>query len=79
MHPIGSRECWSLYGGPRQHFRLWWTYKCEWTPEKMWHRWLCYHGHHNWTGGYHVNIMGRERYIQRACGWCFTKPPEEVA
>jgi hypothetical protein len=73
-HPF-SRRCFDHYGGPRQHYRLWWEYKFEYTPKKVWHRLvLCKLGHHRIVEGREVTIMGRTHTTRTWCPWCGYAP-----
>lgn len=76
-HYLWERRCREHFGGPVNHVKLWWAYKCEYKPSDLWHKVMCRTGRHHVTGGQTIMIFGRETTVTRCCCWC-RKTPEEI-
>lgn len=63
-HRPFSAYCRGMYGGPRRHLHLWWTYKL--LPD-LHRETLCRLGRHRW-----INAWSEWNGEHRACRHCFT-------
>lgn len=75
-HYIWEPRCRDHFGGPKRHIQLWWWYKFEYTPEKVWHRWvLCRLDRHQSSKGWGRKDPDSEWVSTVNCRWCWLKLP----
>lgn len=83
-HPWFSAYCYSQYGGPKHHIKLWWDYKFDYHPYQIVGRIKCKFNRHT-PQGYWTGLFTKETYDPKnmppydgySCEFCGIKLNDE--